>query len=242
MGEISGIYIVILLIFIIISIILAVCGIYGRSFMHSRNIESVMTLLGLAQIGDPSLNGHSVAMRYLIATFYDFLPLDYRLGISRNDIIYAALFLDIGKLGIPSNIRNKAGKLTAGERTIMTRYPEVSVELLKDLPGFNKTEKWIRYYRERVDGTGKYKLKGNEIPVASRMLAIVDTYSSITMPRPYKAQSDHEEAISQLSLAAGTQFDEALVKIFCDIPPSRIKTCMDKVEETNKRIIALYQL
>ena len=200
-----------------------------------RELELLQMVIGVTEVGDPGLDGHSLNVLYLTMLLYDFLPSEIRTRVNRNGLRYAALLLDLGKLGIPVSVRNKKGKLTDAEWRMVKRHPELGVHFLETVPKMKKTAKWVMYHHERVDGGGYYRLKGEEIPLESRIIAVADTFSAITMVRPYRPSLTYEEAITELKLVAGTQLDAELVRCFCEIPPKRIETCLEDVREKMKK-------
>ncbi len=202
---------------------------------ESFSTDILETIVGVIEAGDPNLEGHSLHVHNLSMLLYDYLPLRYKLKINPNSLKYAALLLDVGKLGIPRSIIQKSGKLTEEEYQLIRRHPEIGVELLKPLINFEHVREWIRCHHERVDGTGYLKLKGEQIPLASRLLAVADTYSAITMERSYRAAISYEEAVVELKMAAGSQLDSELVKIFCNIPLNKIQKCNSSVQKKMKR-------
>ena len=166
---------------------------------------------------------------------YDNLPLAQRLTINTHNLQYASLLLDVGKLGIPRSIINKTGKLEPEEWDLVRRHPELAVKILQPIKSFDTVSNWIKYHHERVDGTGYYHLRNDQIPLASRLLAVADTYSAMTMERSYRATMTHEEAISELKQAAGTQLDADIVNIFCHIPYKKIEESMNDVRRAMSR-------
>ena len=205
-------------------------------FFHTQGIaENTMqvleSLVGVIEAGDENLDGHSLHVQNLTMLMYDYLPFLMRLKINSYNLQYAALLLDVGKLGIPRNVIDKKGKLTPDEKDLIQRHPEICVEIFKKIPSFNIITSWVKYHHERVDGNGYNKLKGKEIPLASRLLAIADTYSAITMERSYRPKLPYENAIAELQLVAGTQLDRDLVEIFCAIPRMKVVACMDDVKK-----------
>ena len=196
---------------------------------RQQNLEMLELVFGVTEVGDPSLDGHSLNVLYLTMLLYDFLPFRYRLRLNRRKLAYAALMLDLGKFGIPSRIRNKKGKLSEEEWQMMRQHPEFGKNLVGTIPAIRSVQEWILYHHEHVDGSGYYKRKGAEIPLASRLLAVTDTYSAITMVRPYRPSLPYEDAIMELKLVAGTQLDQELVDCFCNIPPKRINERIDQV-------------
>ncbi|MCR5188055.1 MAG: HD domain-containing protein [Treponema sp.] len=200
------------------------------SGIQDRMMELLECLEGIIEAGDKNLDGHSMHVKELSMLIYEFLPPNKRLEINPYNLQYAALLLDIGKLGIPREIIDKDGKLTAEEWALIRRHPEIGTKILESIPSFGLIRTWIKYHHERVDGAGYYKLKQDEIPYASRLLAVADTYSALTMNRSYKAALPYDSAISELKLVSGSQLDKELVDLFCEIPISRIEGCKEKVE------------
>ena len=224
----------------IISALLMIYYGYHYYYEEMRQQQIIEILVGIVEKGDPNLNGHSLHVFYLCSVIYEFLPYSYKVLIRENDLRYASLLLDIGKLGIPRDILKKSGKLKEEEWDIVKKHPEIGVELLKDVPGFEKIKKYIKYHHERIDGKGYYKLSGRNIPLGARIIAIADTYSAITMNRSYRPSLPYAEAVSELKMAAGTQLDENLVRIFCNIPMNRVDSCLEnvraKIEQYQKEI------
>lgn len=199
-----------------------------------RTFEISEVLVGILDAGDSNLDGHSLHVCNLAMLLYDYLPFRLRIHINAEKLRYAALFHDLGKLGIPGKILNKPGKLNGNEWDSMRRHPEISVMILAPVKSFDAVSDWILYHHERIDGNGYHKLKGDQIPLASRLIAVADTYSAVFMARSYKARQTHEDAISVLKLAAGTQLDPELVDIFCSIPSEKIERCSTVVRERMK--------
>ncbi len=198
-------------------------------------IDIMEMLIGVIEAGDSNLDGHSLHVHNLTMLLYDYLPFSYKIKVNATDLEYASLLLDIGKLGVAGNILNKSGKLKGAEWEAMRRHPEISVKILGSVKYFDRISDWVLYHHERVDGKGYYKLKGDQIPLASRIMAVADTYSAITMTRSYKPAYTYEDAIAELKLVAGSQLDEKLVRIFCEIPINRIASCMEDVKSRMAR-------
>jgi HD-GYP domain-containing protein (c-di-GMP phosphodiesterase class II) len=203
--------------------------------MQERVMALLEALVGVIEAGDQNLEGHSLHVKNLSILIYEALPLSKRLTINIFNLQYAALLLDIGKLGIPRSIIDKNGKLTKEEWDLVRRHPEIGMKVLENIDSFDTILTWIKYHHERVDGSGYYHLTKDEIPYASRILAVADTYSALTMERSYKATLSYENAISELKLVSGTQLDSDLVNIFCSIPIKNVEKCIESVQEKMKR-------
>jgi diguanylate cyclase (GGDEF)-like protein/putative nucleotidyltransferase with HDIG domain len=143
------------------------------------------------------------------------------LGFSEDEkkiIRHAATLHDIGKIGIPEHILNKPGELTPEEREIIERHVKIAELIINQTPYFCRVAPIILHHHEFYDGSGyPDRLKGEEIPIQSRIITIADAYHSMTSDRPYRQAMDKEKAIQQLNSLAGTQFDPILVKVFVDL-------------------------
>ena len=192
----------------------------------TRSIDIAEVLVGVIDARDPNLNGHSRHVQELTMLFYRYLPSWMKNAINPVSLEYAALMHDVGKLGVPESILNKPDKLNEEEWDVMRDHPRVGVQILEPLHTFDHIADWILYHHERVDGKGYYKLQGDEIPLAARIIAIADTYSAITMRRSYKEPRTHEEAAQIIREVAGTQLDAELVDIFLTIPKEELEKCI----------------
>ena len=192
----------------------------------TRSIDIAEVLVGVIDARDPNLNGHSRHVQELTMLFYRYLPSWMKNAINPVSLEYAALMHDVGKLGVPESILNKPDKLNEEEWDVMRDHPRVGVQILEPLHTFDHIADWILYHHERVDGKGYYKLQGDEIPLAARIIAIADTYSAITMRRSYKEPRTHEEAAQIIREVAGTQLDAELVDIFLTISKEELEKCI----------------
>ncbi len=202
--------------------------------VKSRTLDISETLIGVIEAGDANLDGHSILVMDLTMLMYNYLPNEYQKAIKPENLRYAALLLDVGKLGIPSKVLNKPGKLESDEWDIMKRHPEIGVKVLSPIKSFSPILNWIMYHHERMDGNGYYKVSGKDIPLASRIIAVADTYAAIVMVRSYKPSRSYDDAVSTLKIAAGAQLDEEMVNIFCSIPREKVEGCTKEVIEKMK--------
>ena len=129
----------------------------------------------------------------------------------------AALLHDIGKLAVPDYILNKPGKLTPSEYQKMKIHPTVGAEILRNVKFPYPVLPMVRHHHEHFDGRGyPDALRGEEIPLGARILAVVDCYEALRANRAYRKQLSQEEAVRMLREEAGKHFDPKIVQTFCD--------------------------
>jgi len=144
-----------------------------------------------------------------------------RLGMTTDELVHVqrgALLHDIGKMGIPDSILLKRGPLTDEEFEVMRRHPVYAYELLGPIE-FLRPALDIPYaHHERWDGTGYPRgLKGEEIPLAARIFAIVDVFDALTSDRPYRKAWTREEALAHIRRGVGTHFDPRVAEAFFEL-------------------------
>jgi len=141
------------------------------------------------------------------------------LGLSQdrvNTIRAAGLLHDIGKIAIPDSVLNKRERLTEEEWEPVKAHPELGVEILKHVIDLVNCLPAVLHHHEHYDGTGyPTGLRGEDIPLEARILAIADSFDAITSMRPYRKQLTPQQALDELKNCAGTQFDPKLVDTFC---------------------------
>jgi putative two-component system response regulator len=132
------------------------------------------------------------------------------------ELEYGFLLHDIGKLGVPDTILLKPGPLDPNELNQMRRHVSLGQQILAEIPYLNGLATQIAAaHHERWDGTGyPNQLRGNQIPLAARIFAVVDTYDAITNNRPYRDAQTLDHALSEIQKASGTQFDPQIVQTF----------------------------
>lgn len=146
------------------------------------------------------------------------LILGEAIGLSKEELIHlsrAALLHDVGKIGIKNGILSKTGRLTEEEWKRMKEHSQKSVEIIISIPSLHYCRRAILHHHERWDGTGYPSgLKGKEIPLEARILAIADAFSAMVSARPYRPAMSYQEALLELKREAGKQFDPELVEAF----------------------------
>jgi len=142
-----------------------------------------------------------------------------------GDIEVAALLHDIGKIGIADAILNKPGKLTVEEYELMKKHPEYGWAVLRQVPGMEYASLMILHHHESFDGSGyPGGLKGEEIPLGSRIVSVIDAFDAMVSSRPYRQGLPFEEAQRRLMLASGTQFDACVVDSFLSLARGEVSS------------------
>ncbi len=144
----------------------------------------------------------------------------WRMGLTQSKLDQLELFAmlhDIGKIGVDDSILNKPAQLTGDEWVHMRRHPEIGCRIATASPELKHIALLILTHHERWDGTGyPMGLKGEEIPLLSRILSVVDAYDAMTEARIYRKAMPKEQAIKELNKNAGTQFDPYIAALFID--------------------------
>ncbi|MDP2258370.1 MAG: HD domain-containing phosphohydrolase [Caulobacter sp.] len=196
----------------------------------SRRIrrDALLRLAAAAELKDDDTGVHIVRMGYtsaLIALALD-CPDDWS-----ERLFYASRMHDIGKLGIPDSILKKPGPLTADEREVMNRHPELGWALLADSdnPLFQLAAEVALTHHERWDGSGyPGGMAGEAIPLSGRIVGVADFFDALTMDRVYRPAFSDERALAMLGEASGSHFDPRVVTAFFTVK-ERIIAVRDRV-------------
>jgi putative nucleotidyltransferase with HDIG domain len=182
-----------------------------------KNLKDVLlnvikTLVYSIEAKDSYTRGHSERVSRLVMMIAGDMNLSPG---EREALNWAAILHDIGKIGVPEEILNKAGKLNQEEFLSIKDHPEKGYTILRPIKQLHESLSAILHHHERYDGNGYPSgLKGQKIPLFARMIAIADTYDAMTSSRSYRKTISHEDAIAELISVKGTQLDPELVEIF----------------------------
>ena len=178
-------------------------------------LSTVSTLADAVEAKDPHTHGHCEQVsRYarLIAARVQLTDEE------RQIICYAALLHDVGKIGVSDGVLHKPGPLLPEERALVRAHVRVGHDLINNVPALAPVAKVVLHHHEWYDGNGyPDNLAGESIPIASRIVAVVDSYCAMITRRSYKEAYTLEHARSELELFSGTQFDPQIVRIFLDV-------------------------
>ncbi len=144
-----------------------------------------------------------------------------QLGMTEHeleDLRWAGIFHDIGKIGVPDSILRKPGPLTPEEWQIMKQHPEIGAAILRPVHQLRNVIPIILAHQEKFDGSGyPFGLRAQEIPLGARVLAVVDAYSAMIDDRVYRKGCSHEQALEEIITSAGSHFDPSVVRVFLKI-------------------------
>ena len=197
--------------------------------IKAREKETLMRLARAGEYKDLDTAMHLQRM----SQYSKALAIQAGLTAEEADIIeLAAPLHDIGKIGIPDCILLKEGPLDANELMTMRKHPVMGYEILQDSPSkyLQKGGEIALAHHERYDGTGyPYGLKGNEIPLSARLVAIADVFDALTSKRPYKEAWSIDTALDFLKKESGKHFDPGLVTAMLSIRPALEKIYLDHI-------------
>jgi len=138
--------------------------------------------------------------------------------IELSKIEVASLLHDIGMIGVPEYILHKTEKLTEDEYLKIKKHVEYGMNILGNIKQLNSVVDIIKYHHERYDGSGyPYGIKGEEIPIGARIIALADTFDALISARAYRNSMPSDKAIEQISSQAGKQLDYNVVQAFLKI-------------------------
>lgn len=190
---------------------------YGKALELQRAYRgTVMLLSDVVEFDDPYTGSHSRSVVDLVNATADELDVDPR---RRQELEFAAMLHDVGKIAIPKEILNKPAALTEDEFEVMKRHTIEGQHMLDRVGGLlGSVGEIVRSCHERWDGRGYPDgLKGEEIPLPARIVFACDAYNAMTTDRPYRPAMSTADAVAELTDNAGTQFDprvvEALVRV-----------------------------
>ena len=200
-------------------------------------IELLISMIHSIELKDPYTRNHSERV-----TVFAYM-LGKRYGLSMRDLrvlYHAAMLHDVGKVGIPDEILKKQGKLTEEEYEVIKQHPQIGADMIMDVTFLKDASYIILFHHEHYDGSGyPAHLKGDQIPLLSRIISIVDAFDAMITRRPYKRPYTIDETIEFLKNAEGMQFDPKLTELFIEM----LKNERSKFEEVMKNpdVMSIYE-
>ncbi len=186
--------------------------------MRENYLATIEALVQAIEAKDCYTRGHSDRVARLAVAMAE----ELRLAEDRVESVkYAAILHDVGKIGVSESILNKEEKLLEPEWDIIRNHPIIGQNIVKSIKFLYDIGMGVRHHHERYDGYGYPDgLKGEEIPLDARIIAVADCYDAMTSDRSYRGGRKKLEALEELRRVAGTQLDPDLVDMFCKVLPN----------------------
>jgi HD-GYP domain-containing protein (c-di-GMP phosphodiesterase class II) len=161
---------------------------------------------------DPYTGGHTQRVTQYSLAIAKYLQLN---ALEKKWLKITSVLHDIGKVGIEDQILKKPDRLSPAESEMIKRHCNIGVEIIKHIRQLRESIPGVKYHHEQLDGKGYPNgLKGEEIPVLAKIIAVADTFDAMTTDRPYRIAMEREAAVKELEKCSGTQFDEKVVEAF----------------------------
>ena len=185
-----------------------------RGRLRQSYVTTIQVLTEAIEAKDRELRGHSTEVADYVHTVAKRLGLEPQ---RLEQLLFASLLHDIGKLGISDTVLLKPGPLSPSERALVEQHPRIGYRLVEQIPELRDIAPAVLHHHERWDGEGyPAKLRGDEIPLEARLISVADAFSSMISDRPYRTALSVEDACEELRRCAGTQFDADVVRLFVD--------------------------
>jgi putative nucleotidyltransferase with HDIG domain len=188
--------------------------------LRENYLNTVQALVQALEAKDTYTSGHSSRVGKLAAS----MAAEMNMSDEKMEFLkYASVLHDVGKIGVSEFILNKKDKLLDSEWKSIRNHPVIGEEIIKKIKFMYDIGEVTRHHHERYDGNGYPDgLRGEQIPLEARIIAVADTYDAITSNRSYRNARTHEEAVVELRRVAGTQLDPKLVDVFCKVMSDEI--------------------
>jgi putative nucleotidyltransferase with HDIG domain len=186
--------------------------------------NTVETLVRTIQAKDQYTSGHSTRVSRYALLIADKLEMSTK---EKHQIYLASMLHDIGKIGVPDELLHRPGKLSDEEMDRVRHHVQLGASMIEMLGEMHPIVPLIRHHHESWDGSGYPDgMKGEEIPMISRVISVADMYDAMTSDRPYRKRRSHEEAVNEIKATSGTKLDprvaEAFLQVLKEISPSSV--------------------
>jgi HD-GYP domain-containing protein (c-di-GMP phosphodiesterase class II) len=184
----------------------------ANTALERANLSFASALVATLDARDRYTAGHSEA----VGIYARDIAAELSLSAQEQQLAYVCgLVHDIGKIGLPAGLLEKPGALTVEERRQMQLHSEIGERILDNVDTYSEIAAVVRHHHERLDGAGYPDgLRGSDIPLLSRVLAVADAYNAMTSDRPYRDAMPSQVARDRLAQAVDTQFDANIVAAF----------------------------
>lgn len=180
-----------------------------------RDLATIEALAAAVEVRDLGTGKHLRRVTSLANSCLEKIDMDLA---SNEEVQFGFTLHDVGKIGVPDAVLNKAGPLTDAEWKLMRRHPELGVRIVEPIGFSNATTDVILSHHERWDGSGyPFGLEREEIPLTARAFAVVDAFDAMTSDRPYRAAMSDPDALEIVQSEAGNSFDPEVVEVLIDL-------------------------
>ncbi|UCH83512.1 MAG: response regulator [Candidatus Latescibacterota bacterium] len=227
-----------------LDILSSLCNSAGTGVEHLRLLEAlqatyistVKALMSIVEAKDAYTKGHTQR----VADYALALARKMRLGKKElRDLAFAAVLHDIGKLVIYEKVLNKPGSLSDEEWELLKSHPEIGASIIENMEFLAAAVPLVRHHHERFDGTGyPGGLKGDDIPLGARIIAVADSFDAMTTDRAYRHALPKEIALGTMKSKAGTQFDPQVVEAFIELIEVDGYRARDESDEDNVNAVS----
>lgn len=208
---------------------------FGYTVFEGKGLKVVLKKLSIHELIDVVVNildardPYTFIHSWRVAELSVLISESMALSKERVEKLHIASHLhDIGKIGVPDRVLNKAGKLTHEEVLYIQAHSRIGYNIIKRLPILEEISQIVLYHHERFDGLGYPDgLEGENIPLESRIISVADAFDAISSDRPYRKLRNFDECFKEINLHAGTQFCPFVVSHFNTIN-HRIPETLDK--------------
>jgi response regulator RpfG family c-di-GMP phosphodiesterase len=190
-----------------------------KHFMKELFLDALASLVCATESKSKYLKGHSQR----VAKIANKIGKEMGLKSPQVKVLkYSAAIHDLGKIGVKDAVLDKKGKLNKAEWENIKKHPVIGSTIISRIRLLRLEEPIVRHHHERFDGKGYPDgLKGADIPLAARIIAIADSYDAMVCNRPYRPKMTHEEALNEIKRCNDTQFDPDVVRTFLKVMPGK---------------------
>ncbi|KKM10659.1 hypothetical protein SY88_13535 [Clostridiales bacterium PH28_bin88] len=189
----------------------------SRLYMRMQNAyhSTVLALMRVVEVQDPYTGGHSERVGNYAAAVARRLGMDEK---TVEELKLSGYLHDVGKIGVPWEVLNKAGNLSPPEMELIRKHPVIGAEIIDAIPELRPLVPAVKYHHERLDGSGYPEgLRGDRIPFEAQVVAVVDVYEALLSRRAHRDAISPREAIRLLREEAGYHLNPKVVDAFCDV-------------------------
>jgi hypothetical protein len=213
----------------LIPLLLLVERLYARVVALRYEMATALeTFANIVDERDPSTNGHSVRVARYVQ------DLAHGLGLPPAEarrLWWAGRLHDLGKVAVDATVLAKPGKLSPAEWGTVWRVPRLSARLLQRFRFAAQQAQAVEYHRERYNGTGYYRVREENIPLAAHFLILADAFDAMTTDKPFRQRMNREEALNEIERGSGTQFHPVIARAFIAVQRGQDPTAVIRAEE-----------